>query len=640
MEESKRVDPGNQKQPEITLLRAIVRDAVDGIIVIDEQGRVRLMNPAAERLFGYRRKEVLGRNITLLMPEPYRSQHDQYLRRYLETGEQRIIGIGREVAGRRKDGSVFPMHLSVAEIHYRRQRAFVGIVHDLTETKRTEERLLWLSRALEQIPLAVVITDAEGTIRYVNPRFTQLTGYPAEEVIGKNPRLLQSGKTQLAIYQRLWKTILSGQEWQGEILNRRKNGELYWAREHIAAIKDPQGKITHFIAVQEDITERKQVEDALSKSEERFRQIAKLTGEWIWEQDSSGRYTYCSAAVEEILGYAPEEIVGKHYYELFTPENRKHWATQVPPVSTIKQRFFRILNHYRHQDGHEVITQSSGAPIFDEQGRLTGWRGVDRDITKQLEAEAMIRQTQVKLAVARNELKLARQIQKSLLPSSPLKLPAVHVTGYCLPAAQVGGDYFDYFQRRKQIDVVIADVSGHAVGSALFMVETRSALKTQLGLERTVADTLALLNEALFEDLNRADHFITMFYLRYHTATRQLSYASAGHNPPLLLRQRQADCVQLDAEGLIFGVKREVAFEEKTTLLEPGDIVFLYTDGLIEAESEQGEFFGSERLCNLLTRHRQATPQGLIDLVIAELHDFCGSAVFQDDVTVVVLKAL
>lgn len=505
---------------------------------------------------------------------------------------------------------------------------------------RAQEKLLWLSRALEQIPLAVVITDAEGTICYVNPRFTQLTGYPAEEVIGKNPRLLQSGKTQLAVYQRLWQVVLSGKEWQGEIQNRHKNGELYWAREHITAIKNPESKITHFIAVQEDITERKQVEEALRKSEERFRQIAKMTGEWIWEQDASGRYTYSSAAVEEILGYAPEEIVGKHYYELFTPENRRHWAAQIPEIGVIKQRFFRIINHYRHKDGHEVVTESSGEPVFDEQGWLTGWRGVDRDITKRLEDEAMIRQTQVKLAVARNELKLARQIQESLLPASPLKLPAVHVAGYCLPAAQVGGDYFDYFQRRKQIDVVIADVSGHAVGSALFMVETRSALKTQLGLERTVADTLALLNEALFEDLNRADHFITMFYLRYNTSTRQLSYANAGHNPPLLLRQGQADCVGLDAEGLIFGVKREVAFEEKTVLLEPGDIVFLYTDGLVEAESGKGEFFGSERLCKLLTRHRQATPQGLIDLVIAELHDFCGSAVFKDDVTMVVLKAL
>ena len=123
------------------LLRSIIDSAVDGIIVIDHRGRVESFNPAAERLFGYPRSEVIGRNVTLLMPSPYREEHDGYLNRYLTTGEARIIGIGREVTGRRRDGSMFPLHLSVGELTVEGERKFTGIVHDLTGRVRLEEQL-------------------------------------------------------------------------------------------------------------------------------------------------------------------------------------------------------------------------------------------------------------------------------------------------------------------------------------------------------------------------------------------------------------------------------------------------------------------------------------------------------------------
>jgi two-component system sensor kinase FixL len=122
-------------------LRSIVEAAVDGIVVIDARGSIEAFNPGAERLFGYTAGEVLGKNINLLMPEPYRSEHDQYVQHYLETGEQRIIGIGREVSAMRKDGSLFPVHLSVGEMLLGGQRKFTGILHDLTSRVAMEERL-------------------------------------------------------------------------------------------------------------------------------------------------------------------------------------------------------------------------------------------------------------------------------------------------------------------------------------------------------------------------------------------------------------------------------------------------------------------------------------------------------------------
>jgi two-component system sensor kinase FixL len=125
--------------------RAIVETAVDAIITIDESGRILLFNPAAERIFGYSAQEVIGQNISVLMPSPYREQHDRYIRNYLETGRRRIIGRGREVTGLRKDGTTFPMYLAVSEVRLSDRRLFTGLVRDLSETRRLEQEILRIS---------------------------------------------------------------------------------------------------------------------------------------------------------------------------------------------------------------------------------------------------------------------------------------------------------------------------------------------------------------------------------------------------------------------------------------------------------------------------------------------------------------
>ena len=140
-------DITTQKQAELALRvselrwRSIVESAVDGIVVIDARGRIEGFNPAAERLFGYREEEVVGQNVHVLMPSPYREEHDGYIARYLATGVQKIIGIGREVTGRRRDGSTFPLQLSVGEMATADERRFIGILHDLTARVRMEQQL-------------------------------------------------------------------------------------------------------------------------------------------------------------------------------------------------------------------------------------------------------------------------------------------------------------------------------------------------------------------------------------------------------------------------------------------------------------------------------------------------------------------
>ena len=289
------------------------------------------------------------------------------------------------------------------------------------------------------------------------------------------------------------------------------------------------------------------------------------------------------------------------------------------------------------RDGSEFPVELYISPL--KLGNAYVFSGFVHDITDRKAAEQKIRQAQVNLAIARSEINIARQIQSSLLPSAPLTSDHFEITGMCLPADQVGGDYFDYFFRNEdRLDMVIADVSGHSIGPALFMVEARSAIRTQANGVKTPAQTLAVLNDFLFADLNKSDYFITMFYLQYDLGGHLLRFANAGHPPPLLISSGYTTCRQLDADGLILGVREHVAFEEKTMALAQGDLILIYTDGLTEAENTQGEFFGLERVSDIFIQQAGQAPQQIIDALLAALKEFCRREVFKDDITLMIFK--
>lgn len=175
-------------------LRSIIDSAVDGIVVIDARGKIEAFNPGAERLFGYPESEVIGRNVSMLMPTPYHEEHDSYLQRYLTTGEARIIGIGREVVGRRRDGTVFPLHLSVGEMSVGGERKFTGMLHDLSARAQLDERLRasearWRSIVHSAVD-GIVVIDAYGRIEAFNPGAERLFGYTEQEVLGQNVNML------------------------------------------------------------------------------------------------------------------------------------------------------------------------------------------------------------------------------------------------------------------------------------------------------------------------------------------------------------------------------------------------------------------------------------------------------------------
>jgi PAS domain S-box-containing protein len=171
-------------------LRAILNTVVDAIVTISERGEIRMANQAAGRMFGYEPAELIGRNVGMLMPPPYDEEHDGYLQRYLETGKARIIGVGREVTARKKDGTLFPLDLSVSEVRIGESRMFTGVMRDMTDRRRTEEQLeherVFSDSLLKTANAIVVVLDEQGRIARVNDYVEHLSGYSSNELRGKD----------------------------------------------------------------------------------------------------------------------------------------------------------------------------------------------------------------------------------------------------------------------------------------------------------------------------------------------------------------------------------------------------------------------------------------------------------------------
>ena len=243
-------------------LRALVQNTSEGVVTIDDRGGVETFNPAAERMFGYTADEIIGSNVAILLPEEERGEHNRYLRKSALQGSRVIDKQGGDLMGRRKDGTLFDLELNVARMQIGESTMYSGIMRDVSERKSKERELLKLLSAVESSPAIVLITNTDGVIEYVNPAFSEITGYSRDEALGANPRILKSGSAEPGAYEQLWDTISSGNIWSGRFRNRRKDGTCYWAHATIAPVAT-DGVFTHYVGIQEDISSRVKAEQNL-----------------------------------------------------------------------------------------------------------------------------------------------------------------------------------------------------------------------------------------------------------------------------------------------------------------------------------------------------------------------------------------
>jgi PAS domain S-box-containing protein len=228
-------------------INAIVNNVVDGIITVDDAGNIESVNKTAEKMFGYDEADVEGRPFTDLLDASDRSRYE----------EAAPVREDEEYLGRRRDGSRFSMELAATRIRFEGRPLLVHIARDITERRQAERRLQLAASVFENTTEGILITDRDANIQSTNPAFTAITGFTAEEALGKNPRILQSGKQSPDYYDEMWRALTATGHWQGEIYNRRKNGEVYPQWLNINAIKDADGVVINYVGVTFDISELK-----------------------------------------------------------------------------------------------------------------------------------------------------------------------------------------------------------------------------------------------------------------------------------------------------------------------------------------------------------------------------------------------
>ena len=241
----------------------------------------------------------------------------------------------------------------------------------------------------------------------------------------------------------------------------------------------------------------------------------------------------------------------------------------------------------------------------------------------------------------REELEIARRIQRAFLPKAPPGLHGFEIAGWNEPCRETGGDYYDYLRLPGgRLGLAIGDVSGHGIGPALLMASARSALRALLQVDDSPGDVLGRLNDVLVGDMLE-DHFMTMFVAVLDLSTNRLRYAVAGHERPLLLRAGADDFTTLDAPGMPLGIAPGLNYPEGDVVrLRRGDLLTFLTDGLWEATDAAGDEFGYPRLKDVLRANRRASAHGIVAAVRNSTADFVGDTRQTDDLTLMVLRVV
>ncbi len=645
--------------------RMLFDSEIDAISLIDiETTRILDTNPAWHILYGYTREEAVTMYITDVSADPSDSRAAV---EYLFQNHSGFIPLHWH---KNKFGRLFPVELATGVFTWNDRSVACIVARDITERRQTELELRKLTRAVEQSPTSIVITDTEGAIEYVNPKFTEVTGYTAAEAVGENPRVLKSGFMPTESYRELWETILAGKEWRGEFYNKRKNGEYFWESASISPITDDHGTITHLIAIKEDITERKHAEAALHSNLEFLSTLLNTIPSPVFYKDTQGRYLGCNHLfAQQIRGMREQDIIGQSLLDL----------SQALPTSereTFYQEDLDLLDNPGTRSLEVTILCADGitrdfvlnrATFFDNTGQVAGIVGVMWDITerKRIETELFSAYQTLKSLNERlqQELTLARTIQQSLLPPPDPNWLGLDVVCYNAPAQEVGGDLYTYYlfhlpSRHDPIaryGLAVGDVSGKGMPAALLMAVSLALFHSIVRQELAPAALLSCLDDSLVHYTRSTRQNCAMVYIEvrtHHSALSPVAPSAMGPMGRNLLRVANAGCIApivkrhdgtiewVDVGGMPLGVGMGATFgyQEASLELYQGDLIILSSDGFLEAHDASGEIFGFQRMEAAVRSGPQASAQAMLDHLRTALEAFIGATELNDDVTLVIIR--
>ncbi len=394
----------NQAQEELREIKerfqTLVDTAKDAIIGLNHKRKISVWNQAAIDLFGYTKQEALGKDLhKLIVPPRYHEKVYRGLDHFFKTGKGPIIGQIIELTGLKKDGTEFPIELSISAVQRSGYWEATGIIRNMTERKQADAQIRMLSTAVHQSPSMVVLTDTDWIIQYVNPRFEEVTGYSKKEALGKNLRHLLEGESASDIdFRDIQAVVVQGKTWQGRFHNRRKDGTLYWESAVISPVTDPEGRVTQILSLKQDITDQVEAREQLERNEQRFRSVVENSNDGLYVL-SGNHFLYVNSRFTEITGFSEKEVTDESFdYTVMMTEKGK--ATVEERVAA-RKRGKSVPDQYIFQG----ITKSGKIRYFEVSISPIEWDGTPatlgnlRDVT-----DTILLQEELK-----NALELAKQ---------------------------------------------------------------------------------------------------------------------------------------------------------------------------------------------------------------------------------------
>ncbi|MGA7279090.1 MAG: SpoIIE family protein phosphatase [Desulfocapsaceae bacterium] len=403
-----------------------------------------------------------------------------------------------------------------------------------------------------------------------------------------------------------------------------KDGDIRWVEDQTSVVRDEQGNKIHNQGILIDITERKNAEEKLRKSEEKFRRIVETAAEGFLLMDEDFRIIDVNQAYCKMLGYQRQDLLGKMVHDFAADDFKSFLRANQELFLSAEQREFE--GEVMASDGRIIPILVHGNTLRDDHGAAIGNMAFITDMTEHKKA-----------------LVLAGEVQKSLLPSKMPQVNGLDIAGRNVSCDEIGGDYYDFIWRpgsqKGAFSIVVGDISGHGVDSALLMTTARAFLRMRASQPGSISEIVSAMNNHLAQDVLDTGKFMTLFCLNIDPETGQLNWVRAGHDPALVYSPKTDAFDELKGSGIALGVSDGFEYiENHKEGLQNDQIIAIGTDGIWEAFNTSGEMFGKKRFKDIIRANANLNAEGILNAVYGALNSFTLGKKSEDDITLVIVK--
>lgn len=404
-----------------------------------------------------------------------------------------------------------------------------------------------------------------------------------------------------------------------------RSGEVRWVEDRTSVVDDVATGERFHQGIVIDIHERKEAEEKLRKSEEKYRRIVETAGEGFLLMDKEMKIVDLNSAYSGMVGMLSSELIGQSAAALVKEEHQHLWSPISDTGTLSKLREFECDIRSKKSDKPIPVLVHANT-LQSDKGESIGTMAFLTDMTEQKKA-----------------LSLAAEVQRSLLPDKAPTIEGVEISGKSIPCDDVGGDYFDYLVSSDDNDcgltVVVGDITGHGIDSALLMSSARASLRMRASQPGTVIDRVTALNQHLTEDVYDTGRFMTLFYLSINMKKSSIEWVRAGHDPGVIYTPDTDQFEDLKGPGLALGVDREYTYQlQRNENLQEGQVIAIGTDGIWESCNKDGEMFGKKRFHDSIRRNASSAAEDIMTGVLQDVENFSKGVKTEDDITLVVIK--